>query len=288
MFYGDDTMTTEEIFGRLRTLQDVLAKKIELEREINYIPKMLVTQEELLQRLKKEYIEKDIERNSTKTTEIELKNLLFEAESTREKAEKHMDAVSTQREYENLDKEIHDASEKESQYRKEIKQKEQKIRELDNDMEQKKELIDQQENELSQAKLRVESDLADRKRLLTELETEEAEITKDMDEELLFKFERIIKKKGGNGIVSIKGGVCSSCHMILPVQFANDVRGGKEIVSCPYCSSILFYEESSEGVENYFDDDTAGSLADLEELEDEEEIEDEYEDDDEKMIDYDE
>ncbi|MDR2444355.1 MAG: C4-type zinc ribbon domain-containing protein [Spirochaetaceae bacterium] len=280
-------MTTAEIFEKLRSLQDVLARKIELEREINYIPKMLVTQEELLQRLKKEYIEKDIERSATKTVEMELKNLLFEAESTREKAEKHMDAISTQREYENLDKEIHDASEKESQYRKEIKQKEQKIRELDNDMERKKELIDQQDAELSQAKADVEAKLAERKKFLIESEAEEKEITKNMDEELLFKFERIVKKKGGNGIVSIKGGVCSSCHMILPVQFANSVRSGKEIVSCPYCSSILFYEESSEGEEAYFDDDTAGSLSDLEDL-DEEDVEEEYEEDDEKMMDYDE
>jgi predicted nucleic acid-binding Zn-ribbon protein len=198
-----------------------------------------------------------------------------------------MDAISTQREYENLDKEIHDASEKESQYRKEIKQKEQKIRELDNDMEQKKELIDQQEAELSEAKARVESELEERKKRLLELEVEEKEITKDMDEELLFKFERIVKKKGGNGIVSIKSGVCSSCHMILPVQFANSVRSGKEIVSCPYCSSILFYEESSEDEETYFDGDTAGSLSDLEDLDDEEEMEDEYEEEDEKMMDYD-
>ncbi|MDR3356356.1 MAG: C4-type zinc ribbon domain-containing protein [Spirochaetaceae bacterium] len=280
-------MITEEIFEKLRSLQDVLAKKIELERDINYIPKMLVTQEELLQRLKKEYIEMDFERNTAKTAEMELENLLFEAESAREKAEKHMDAINTQREYENLDKEIHDASEKESQCRKEIKQKGQKIRELDNNMEQKKDLINQQEIELSEAKARVESDLSDRKNLLAELEAEEKELTKNMDEELLFKFERIVKKKGGNGIVSIKGGVCSSCHMILPVQFANSVRGGKEIVSCPYCSSILFHEESSEDEEIYFDNDTAGSLSDLEDLDDEEDIEYEYEDDDEKMTGYD-
>ncbi|MDR2659684.1 MAG: C4-type zinc ribbon domain-containing protein [Spirochaetaceae bacterium] len=278
-------MTTEEIFEKLRLLQDMLAKKIDLERQINDIPKMLVTQEELLQRLKKEYIEKDQELSAAKIADGELKNLLFEAESTREKAEKHMDAISTQREYENLDKEIHDASEKESQYRREIKHKEQKIRELDGEMAQKKELIDQQEVELAQSKERIESELAERKNLLAELESTEKELTKDMDEELLFKFERIVKKKGGNGIVSIKGGVCSSCHMILPVQFAATVRGGKEIVACPYCSSILFYEETPDGEENYFDEEAAGSLSDLEDLEEDEEIDEEYDDEEEKLMD---
>ncbi|MDR0382451.1 MAG: C4-type zinc ribbon domain-containing protein [Spirochaetaceae bacterium] len=280
-------MTTEEIFEKLRLLQYLLARKIELEREINDIPKMLVTREELLLRLKKEYIEKDQDLSATKTAENELKNLLFEAESAREKAEKHMDAISTQREYENLDKEIHDASEKESQYRKEIKQKEQKIRELDSEMAQKKDLIDQQEAELSQAKERVESELAERNELFKELEADEKKITKDMDEELLFKFERIVKKKGGDGIVSIKNGVCSSCHMILPVQFAATVRHGEEIVACPYCSSILFYEEAPESEENYLDD-ASGSLSDLDDLEDEDELDDEDEDSDEKMAEYEE
>ncbi|MDR2403154.1 MAG: C4-type zinc ribbon domain-containing protein [Spirochaetaceae bacterium] len=90
----------------------------------------------------------------------------------------------------------------------------------------------------------------------------------------------------GRGIVAIKSGVCTGCHMILPAQFANIVRLGKEIVFCPYCSRILFYEESEEGEEDYFDIDDAGSLSDLDDIEDDEY--DEEEEEDEKVnIDYD-
>jgi predicted nucleic acid-binding Zn-ribbon protein len=153
---------------------------------------------------------------------------------------------------------------------------------------QRKELIDQQEEELSQSKARVETELVAHKKLFAKLEAEEKEVSKGMDEELLFKFERIVKKKGGDGIVSLRNGVCSSCHMILPVQLAANVRRGDEIVACPYCSSILFYEEAPDSEENYLDNDTAGSLSDLEDLEDEDEIEDEDEDTDEKMSEYEE
>jgi hypothetical protein len=80
------------------------------------------------------------------------------------------------------------------------------------------------------------------------------------------------------------------CHMILPAQFANDVRLGKDIVFCPYCSRILFYEESEQGEDNYFDMEDAGSLSDLDEM-DEEEYEDDEDDSgggDEKVnMDYD-
>ena len=79
----------------------------------------------------------------------------------------------------------------------------------------------------------------------------EKKITPDLDGEILFKFERIIKSKAGLGIVPIEHGVCSGCHMILSVQFVNDVRQGEGIMFCPYCSRILFHqpEEAEEGVE---------------------------------------
>jgi len=64
--------------------------------------------------------------------------------------------------------------------------------------------------------------------------------------------------------------------MILPVQFANEVRIGEEFVFCPYCSRILFYEESQEGEEDYFNTEDTGALSDLDD------IEEEYEDDEEE------
>jgi uncharacterized protein YbaR (Trm112 family) len=70
--------------------------------------------------------------------------------------------------------------------------------------------------------------------------------------------------------------------MILPVQFANMVRLREEIVFCPYCSRILYYEESEQGEEEFFDNEDAGSLSDLDDIED-----DEYEEE-EVNIDYDE
>ena len=81
----------------------------------------------------------------------------------------------------------------------------------------------------------------------------------------------------GIGIVAIKGNVCMGCHMILPVQFANEVRIGEEFVFCPYCSRILFYEESAEGEEDYFNTEDTGALSDLDDMEDEE-----YDEDDEE------
>ncbi|MDR1106045.1 MAG: C4-type zinc ribbon domain-containing protein [Treponema sp.] len=270
-------MAMDEVFAKLRTLQDILSGKFKLEQEIEEIPKDLLTQEELLTRLKKTFIEKNQEYERARVAESEFRNLLVEAESAREKAEKNMDVISTQREYEALDKEIRDASEKEQQYRKELQREERVISELDEQIKQNTALIEQQEAELEQRRRGIEALIAEKKQKTEELGEEEKNLTPDLDPEVLFKFERIIKNKGGKGIVAIRSGVCMGCHMILPVQFANDVRTGEEIVFCPYCSRILFYEESEEGEEDFFNAEDAGSLSDLDDMEDEE-----YDDDEEE------
>jgi predicted nucleic acid-binding Zn-ribbon protein len=280
-------MAMEDVFDKLRTLQDILSEKIVLEQDIQEIPKLLITQEELLSRLKKSFIEKNQDYEKAKVAEIEYRNLLMEAESAREQAEKNMDSINTQREYEALDKEIRDSSEREQQYRKDLQREERLLVDLDEQMKQNASLIEQQEQELADRKAGIEAEVAEKTALVEQLLEREREITPGLDPEVLFKFERIIKNKMGRGIVAIKGGVCMGCHMILPVQFANTVRLGEEIVFCPYCSRILFYEESEQGEEEFFDTEDAGSLSDLDDM-DEDEY-DEEEDEDEKVnIDYDE
>ncbi|MDR1411504.1 MAG: C4-type zinc ribbon domain-containing protein [Spirochaetaceae bacterium] len=280
-------MVMEEVFTKLRSLQDILSQKIVLEQDIQEIPKILTTQEELLARLKKTFIEKDLECDKTKASAAEFRELLAAAEKTREGAEKNMDSVTTQREYEALDKEIRDAAEKEAQYRKDLQREERLLADLAEQMEQSKGLIDQQEKDLEERRVGVEVETAEKSKRASELEAEEQDLRKDIDPEIFFKFERIIRNKMGRGIVAIKGGVCTGCHMILPAQFANEVRLGEEIVFCPYCSRILFYEESEEGEEDYFNVEDSGSLSDLDDME-EEDFDDEDEEEEKINIDYEE
>jgi len=271
-------MVTENDLDKLRSLQEIIYEKIGLEKNIQELPRLLGTQEELLNRLKKTFIEKNSDYERIKSEEADFKNKLFDAELTREKSEKSMDVISTQREYEALDKEIKDASEKEQLYRKELQQRERYLTELDEQIKQQASLIEQQEKELGERRKKIETDINDKQKQIENLRVKENKITEILDnDELVFKFERIIKNKMGIGIVAIKGNVCMGCHMILPVQFANEVRIGEEFVFCPYCSRILYYEESAEGEEDYFNTEDTGSLSDLDEIEEEEEDEEEEE-----------
>jgi predicted nucleic acid-binding Zn-ribbon protein len=160
--------------------------------------------------------------------------------------------------------------------------------ELDEEIKGSQALIDQQERELEERRREIEKEASEKNGQLKALLEQEVSLAAELNNtDVLFKFERIIRNKMGRGIVAIKGGVCMGCHMILPAQFANVVRQGKEIVFCPYCSRILFYEESEQGEEDFFNDEDSGSLSDLDEME-EEEYEEEEEEEEKVNIDYDE
>jgi predicted nucleic acid-binding Zn-ribbon protein len=280
-------MVTENDLNKLRSLQEIIYEKIGLEKNIQEIPKLLGTQEEILTRLKKNFIEKNQDYEKIKAEESDLRNRLAEAEMSREKSEKNMDAVNTQREYEALDKEIHDYSEKEQQYRKDLQYKERVLGELDEQIKQQTALIEQQEKELEDRRKKIEAEIADKQKQIDALRKKESKLTEDMDSEVIFKFERIIKNKEGIGIVAIRRNVCMGCHMILPIQFANEVRLGEDYIFCPYCSRILFYEESPEGEDDYITIEDTGSLSDLDDME-EEEYEEGEDDDDKGNVDYEE
>ncbi|MCL1812057.1 MAG: C4-type zinc ribbon domain-containing protein [Treponema sp.] len=280
-------MAIEEKFEKLRTLQEILSEKIKLEHEVEEIPKILITQEELLARLKKTFIDKNLEYEKCRGAEAEYRNLLEEAASMREKSEKNMDVISTQREYEALDKEIREAAEREQQYRKELQREERLLTDLEEQIKQNTAMIEQQEKDLEERRKGIEASISGKKDQIGKLEKDEQDLIDGLDPDLLFKFERIIRNKMGRGIVAIKGGVCMGCHMVLPVHFTNMVRQGEDIRFCPYCSRILFFEESGEDGEDYFDSEDAGSLSDLDDL-DEDEYDDEEEDEEGAGIEYEE
>ena len=172
-----------------------------------------------------------------------------------------MDIITTQREYEALDKEIKTATERGQQFRKDIIREEKERDEIVFSLEQEEIMIHEQEAELEEELEKIKNESAKKEELLKELEEKESEIVPGLDEDILFKFERIIKNKSGLGIVPVKNSVCTGCHMMLPAQFENNVRKRDEIMFCPYCSRILYYEDEMDKA--VFNDEDSGSLADL-------------------------
>jgi predicted nucleic acid-binding Zn-ribbon protein len=270
-------MVKADTFDKLKKLQDILVQKYELDEKIKEEPKQLDVQEELLARLKKEFIEKNTTYESIKDNVLKIKFDLEEAIKSRESGEKGMDNITTHREYEALEKQILEATDRENELRKDLQKQEKSQEELKETLNGLEDMIKTQEDDLSASKEALNKKLAEFNTQKEKLDKEEKKISPDLDQETVFKFQRIIQRNS-EGIVAVKNGVCTGCHMILPAQFANTVHVGDEIQFCPYCSRILFYEEADEDAqENYYNFNEAGSLVDMDDFDDDEDYDSEEE-----------
>ena len=286
-------MVTTEVFENLKSLQEILVQKYELEGKKSDAPKQLSNQEDLLAKTQKEFIEQKSNYDATQEKVTQLKAQLEEAVKSREEGEKGVANSTTHREYEALEKQITEAKLLEEQVRKDLQHEEKDLAELNERLKNSEELIKFQESELNSSRDSLNKELTSYDEKLAKLKVEEDKVTKNINmiysaeenaelkaQEILFKFQRIIQRNS-EGIVSVRNGVCSGCHMILPANFANEVREGEDINFCPYCSRILYYEEVSEDqAEDYFDIGAAGSLAGLDDEFDDEDSE--YGDEEEK------
>lgn len=254
----------KDVFEKLKNLQTVLLRKNELEESIANAPSVLHQHEQLLARLKQEYIEKNAKFEDIRAEVNRLKGELFQTELKRENAEKSMETVETQRDYEVLEKLINETKNKEDALRAEIEHQNEQFKLIDTEIKNYEQEISENEVEINEMKESLDAEAKKIADEINDLDIQKTDFAKELEPETLFKFERIIKNKHGDGIVAVKNGVCSGCHMILPAQFANEVQAEAELKYCPYCSRVLYYEVSDETSDEYvFDEADLGGLADL-------------------------
>jgi len=219
----------KDTIKKLQVLQEILSQKFTIQREIEELPKTLATKRELVSRMKKSFVEKNEKFEETRRRVSDLRVRLQEAEFDR-------------------------------QYRRELQREEKDLEEQRQRLEREEEMISAQEAELEEERAKIDTETSNRQQRLEELTTEEKTTVPGLDDDLLFKFERIIRSKAGEGIVAIRNGVCTGCQMILPNQFVNDVRAAEEILFCPYCSKVVFYSDDDTDLDDagFSDSDEEG------------------------------
>lgn len=236
----------KEVFTKLEKLQASLKAKFKVEEEIRQLPHDLKLKKAHLDVLRSDFQELN---SNVETIEKECKTLRFEYDNAviaHENNQKQMEVISTQREFEALEKQISDSHILEQNLLKQLHAKESALTQLQEELEQKKVVLDEVEVDVKNEEAKYDEILVAKLQEKNNLEencnkiVEEYEISND----LFKKFSSIVKNKEGSGIVPIHDNVCEGCHMLLPVQFVNDVRSLENIEFCPYCSRVLYFEET--------------------------------------------
>ena len=87
-------MQMTEVRDKLQSLQEVLSEKYDIEKKVAEAPRQLSAQDELLSRLRKEYLEKNSVYEECKAKVADLELELKAAEKSREEGEKGMDRAN--------------------------------------------------------------------------------------------------------------------------------------------------------------------------------------------------
>lgn len=73
------------------------------------------------------------------------------------------------------------------------------------------------------------------------IESERAGLAAAVAENVLPRYERLIKNKSGDVVVGINHGVCGGCHMKVPTQILVQCKAQQEVIGCPNCGRLLYY-----------------------------------------------
>jgi hypothetical protein len=67
-------------------------------------------------------------------------------------------------------------------------------------------------------------------------------LQKSVPADLLAQYERVKKRNNGVGVISVWKAVCSGCHMNIPPQLYNELQRSNDLLSCPNCNRIMYFQ----------------------------------------------
>ncbi|MBU1810906.1 MAG: hypothetical protein KJ629_07180 [Candidatus Omnitrophica bacterium] len=97
----------------------------------------------------------------------------------------------------------------------------------------------EEENKISNRIKEIEGDIKgseDRRNMLV----------RNVDEQILSKYEKLLKIRFGLAIVPLKSESCGACHLRMTPQTINEIKMYKELVFCGNCVRILYILEDIE------------------------------------------
>ena len=249
-------MAENEKLECLKSLQEVLQKKFELENQVENLPANLRAEEAKLKDANSAYL-KLTERYNAVNEEVKSLSFKYEdAFTTRTGYEKQMEFINTQREYEALTKQLDEAKLSEQTLLKSRNQKRAELEKINIELDAQEKICEEQKSVVDAEREKISSVLDSICAEIDELNKKCIEIKGNViSDELYSKFTNISKKKNGYGIVPVHGQVCTGCDMVLPMQFVIDLRLKQEkndFDYCPYCSRIIWFEKLDPEVEKNF------------------------------------
>jgi len=154
--------------------------------------------------------------------------------------------VQTNREYQSILKEIEDAKRGVKQREDEGLQLIERVDTINTRVEEQKNLCEAEEALLAEATAEVDAATKKLTAKKTKVVKSRTAKVKDVDAALLKRYELLCSRREGQALAGVTDGVCKGCYMNIPPQMFIELQKEEEMLSCPTCNRIMFFERAVE------------------------------------------
>lgn len=240
-------MSAAEQLKLLHDLQLIDQEIMEVERFRDSTPKMIEELEQEIEEHKSIYTKREDELARLKEQRLGKEKELEDHEARINKNKERLMSVKTNEEYHAIQKE----NEAQQGF---IEELEDQVLRLMDDIEGAELALRKAKdrfNEIAEKKREEIDKLSEKLALvsgqLEEKNTARDEIIPKIQREFLQRYNRIRQMTGGVAVVRVVKRTCQGCLMNVSPQTYNLVIRNEEIITCPNCHRILYYEEESNG-----------------------------------------
>ncbi len=228
--------------AQLIELQKIDNEILKFQKVLDTIPTEIDSLEKKIETLKSQQ-EEVVERvNALKQRQEKLVREIEEDEFKIKRSKNKLMMVQSSKEYNAVLREI-DTLEKSNRLREEERiAVEEDLATQNNLLESITSEINQSEEELKELRKKQETEVDKAKKKLDGLRLKREETTQDIPKPILSRYEFIRVRLKNPVIVSVKDGVCTGCYISIPPQTFIELQRAKEILSCPNCQRIIYWE----------------------------------------------
>jgi uncharacterized protein len=208
-----------------------------------------------IEKLEKEFssFKEGIEKNKIKYDEFKSRHAENEKKIKKinegiVKTKERMLEVKNNKEYQAMLKEIEIAESSRGEVETEIISILEELDKLSVLVKEDEEILKQNRNKYEQEKKIIEDDLNTVDADVVNWEQKRIDLQKNVPHELLVTYEKVKKRNKGVGVTSVWKAVCSGCHMNIPPQLYNELQRSDDLLSCPNCNRIMYYQDMEKPV----------------------------------------
>ena len=231
---------------QLIKLQEIDHRLMEIKEHMGDLPKTVESQELEITTIQSkneqkqariDQINKDIRHHESEIEDFSTKLKKYKEQLFLVKSNKEYDAIS--QEIDHMKTTISESETVQLQFEEEKTELEETIKLNTNKIESTSE-------SLSSNQIALQSAMAETTHEQEKLESNRNILYKDIEPTYLSQYETLRNAREGVGMASIIGSACGGCYSQLPPQIVIEIKENKQIITCPGCSILQFWDGAEE------------------------------------------